>query len=452
MGKKNLKQSFLATALALCCALTSGCQSMNASRSLMPTPIGIVAGLPFPGGEYAEACDCTERETPIFIVSGRNTKPKSNSLNPFGNERSQKPALGTAYVTVGKGLSPEELLAQTVTDKQRKTAKVAFSRIELAGDSDSQELFREYQSPVIQGENQWLSAVSQQLDRGTHRPLTIFVHGYNTELIDNTLIAAEIYHYLGHRGAIISFEWPSESKLLGYIQDKGNAHFSTRNFRSMLLNLARECSADSITIVAHSAGSPIVVNALREMRLLDDKLSPQQLQEKYKIDRVVLAAPDMDLMTFINAIRDGFHEVVNRVAVYASPKDRALGLSEKITGSQRLGRAVNNLVPWEKEILMRARGLEMIDASVAEKTYRSFTRHNYFHRDPWVSSDIGSFILRTDPAVRNLEKQQDEVFWKFPKDYPQRLRQRAGQYKSPIENQPPKIGLPKLTEAWNFRD
>ena len=33
----------------------------------------------------------------------------------------------------------------------------------------------------------------------------------------------------------------------------------------MLLNLARECSADSITIVAHSAGSPFVVNALREM-------------------------------------------------------------------------------------------------------------------------------------------------------------------------------------------
>lgn len=224
---------------------------------------------------------------------------------------------------------------------------------------------------------------------------------------------------------MISFEWPSESKLLGYIQDKGNANFSTRQFRSMLLNLARECAADSITIVAHSAGSPIVVNALREIRLLDDDLTRQQLEDKYKIDRVVLAAPDMDLMAFLNAIRDGFHEVVNRVAVYASPKDRALRASEKITGTQRLGRAVNNLEPWEKEILMHAEGLEMIDASVAEKNYRSLTRHSYFHRDPWVSSDIGAFILRTDPAARNLVKQPPDVFWNFPKDYPEGLSRKT---------------------------
>ena len=460
--KRKSKQVVLATVLTLALVITSGCQSRRtASRRLMPTPIGIVAGLPFPGGEYAEACKCTDHETPVFIVSGRNVKPNSNSPNPFGNDRSQKPTLGTAYVTIGKGLTPEELREQTVTAKQLKTARVAFSRIELAREGDSQELFHEHEMPVTHIDNQWLAAVSRQLDRGQHRPLTIFVHGYNTELMDNTLIAAEIYHYLGHKGAMISFEWPSESKLLGYIQDKGNANFSTRHFRSMLLNLARECAADSITIVAHSAGSPIVVNALREMRLLDDDLSTQQLQQKYKIDRVVLAAPDMDLMAFLNAIRDGFHEVVNRVAVYASPRDRALRASEKITGSQRLGRAVNNLEPWEKEILSQTPGLEMIDASVAEKNYRSLTRHSYFHRDPWVSSDLGAFILKSDPAERNLVKQPGEVFWSFPRDYPERLRQSALRRKSysefdVINTSGPEIEVinsswPDRSYPWHFR-
>ncbi len=392
----------------------------------MPTPIGIVAGLPFPGGEYSEACKCADRETPIFIVSGRNVREHKVASKPFGNERARMPRLGTAMVTVGKGLSPKELYEQTVTANTIKSAKVEFVKIDLAPPFDSSELFTDLGSKAIQNSRQWINAVSRQLDRGARRSLTIFVHGYNTEFVDNTLISAEIYHYLGHEGALISFEWPSKSKLLGYIEDKGNATFSTRSFRSMLMNLARECSADSITIIAHSAGSPIVVNALREIRLLDDDLTPLQLENKYKIKRVVLAAPDMDLMAFLNAIRDGFHEVVDRVAVYASPNDRALGASEKITGTQRLGRAVNNLEQWEKELLMRTSGLEMIDASVATKNYRSLARHSYFHRDPWVSSDIGAFILRNNPIERSLIKQPDEVFWRFPADYPKQLQQKAG--------------------------
>jgi esterase/lipase superfamily enzyme len=436
-----MKQLLLQTIIIAILATTTGCQSMNVSRRLMPTPIGIVAGLPFPGGEYSEACKCTDHETPVFVVSGRNRKENRRSPNPFGNERSQKPTLGTAFVTIGKGLSPEQLYDQTVTDTRRKTAKVAFSRIELADEDDSQRLFRGHDNADLKQDDQWwssqshksqwLDSINRQLDRGPRRSITIFVHGYNTEFIDNTLIAAEIYHYLGHEGAMISFEWPSESRLLGYIVDKGNANFSTRQFRSMLMNLARECSADSITIIAHSAGSPIVVNALREIRLLDDELNAEQLGEKYNIKRVVLAAPDMDLMAFLNAIRDGFHEVVDRVAVYASPNDRALGVSERITGTQRLGRAVNNLEPWEKEILMDTPGLEMIDASVAEKTYRSLTRHNYFHRDPWVSSDIGSFILRNEPTRRKLVRQPNQVFWRFPSDYPDRLRVKAQTHQAP---------------------
>ncbi len=404
-----------------------GCRAMKLSRQLMPTPIGIVAGLPFPGGNFVEACNCTKHEVPVFIVSGRKTKPGKRGPNPFGNERSQQPRLGTAYVTIGKGLTPEQLLEQTTTESNRKTAKVEFTRIELTPQSESDDLFHEHDSNFDHHDNAWIQSVSRQLDRSQRRDIAIFVHGYNTELIDNTLVAAEIYHYLGHHGAMISFEWPSESKLLGYVQDKGNANFSTRHFRAMIANLARDCSADSITIIAHSAGSPIVVNALRELRLIDDDLTAAQVQSKYRVDRVVLAAPDMDLMAFLNAIRDGFHEVAGQVAVYASPKDRALGFSEKLYGNLRLGRAVGNLEPWEKEVLMQAPQLEMIDASAAEEKYKNFLGHNYFHRDPWVSSDIGGFILGDGPLERNLVKEEDEVFWRFPRDYPARIRQRAQQ-------------------------
>ena len=232
---------------------------------------------------------------------------------------------------------------------------------------------------------------------------------------------------MGRKGAMVSFEWPSESRLLGYIADKGNATYSTRHFRALLSNIAKECNVDSITIIGHSAGTPIVVNALRELRLLDFDLPAEQVRAKYSIGRVVLAAPDMDLMAFTNAVQDRFHDLTTGVAVYASPKDRALGLSEKLYGNSRLGRAVGKIEPFERQLLQSVPKIELVDASVAEKEFGSALGHSYFHRDPWVSSDIGSFILGRSPAGRGLVKNHgDQVFWEFPKDYPEQLKQRIG--------------------------
>jgi esterase/lipase superfamily enzyme len=227
---------------------------------------------------------------------------------------------------------------------------------------------------------------------------------------------------------MISFEWPSESNVLGYIADKGNATYSTRHFRGLISNLAKECNVDSITIIAHSAGSPIVVNALRELRLLEHDLPAAEVREKYRIDRVVLAAPDMDLMAFVNAIHDRFFELANGIAVYASPNDKALGFSQVLYNEKRLGRSVGNLEDWEKKVLAAAKNIEMIDASRADKQYGNFLGHSYFHRDPWVSSDIGSFVLAKSPPNRELVREPDEVFWKFPVDYPERLADRSNEH------------------------
>ena len=275
--------------------------------------------------------------------------------------------------------------------------------------------------------NSWVQAIKNQMISTNSSTVTIYVHGYNTTYIDNTLIAGEIYHYMGRQGAMMSFEWPSESKLFGYIPDKANANASTHQFRGLISNIAKECNVDTITIIGHSAGSPVVVNALREIRLLEYDLTPEQLQDKYRVGRVVLAAPDMDLRAFENAIYDGFEEMTRGVAVYASPKDRALKLSEKLNGSPRLGRAVGELNDREKEIFLRVPEIEMIDASIAEQQFKDFIGHSYYQRDPWVSSDIGSFLLGRTPEARGLIKTADEpVFWQFGEGYPERLEQLLG--------------------------
>ena len=420
-------RTIIACSLTVVLVVAGGCAARKLTRQLMPTPLALTLDVPHPGGDFIAGCECADEPIPVFVMSGRNVEDAGRTPDPFGNERAHVPSLGVAYVTVGANLTPGQLHEETTSNKKHKKAKVAFDRVELSNVPLKVDPWQVKDNVARLQANPWVQALKAQLDKSGGRHVTIFVHGYNTEFIDNTLIAGEIFHYMGRKGAMVSFEWPSESRLLGYIADKGNATYSTRHFRALLSNIAKECNVDSITIIGHSAGTPIVVNALRELRLLDFDLPAEQVRAKYSIGRVVLAAPDMDLMAFTNAVQDRFYELTTGVAVYASPKDRALGLSEKLYGSSRLGRAVGKIEPWERETFQRVPKIELIDASVAEKEFGSALGHSYFHRDPWVSSDIGSFILGRSPAGRGLVKNHgDQVFWEFPKDYPEQLKQRIG--------------------------
>lgn len=162
---------------------------------------------------------------------------------------------------------------------------------------------------------------------------------------------------------------------------------------------------------------------MREIRRLEYDLPAEEVQRKYKIENVVLAAPDMDLLEFINGVYDRFYQVAKNVAVYASPKDRALVVSGKLYGNERLGHAVGKIEDWEKDVLGRVSQLQMIDATIAEDAFGSFLGHSYFHRDPWVSSDIGSYIPGRSPQERGLVRPAGEIFWQFPPNYPERLKQ-----------------------------
>ena len=418
--------------ICLMALLVAACQQVQTERRLMPTPLGLALGVPHPAGDLHAADANADADIPVFVISGRGIADPDDSLNPFGSQRSRTLNLATAYVRIGEGMDHEELHEETVTDRRFKKATVRLDRVELAGNvghvvpgqiqwTVKDDIARYHNHP-------WVQSIRQQMERSNSRDVTIFVHGYNTEFAANTLLAAELFHYLGHRGVMLSFEWPSESRLLGYIVDKGNASYSTWHFRSLISNIAKECDVDSITIVAHSAGTEIVVNALRELRLLEFDLEPEAVCAKYGISRVVLAAPDIDLMTFFNAVQDRFYEVAGRVAIYASPSDRALQVSEKLNGNPRLGRAVDNLQPWERELLHQLPEIELIDASVAESMANDLFGHSYFHRDPWISTDVGAFIFGETPAERGLVREAGEVFWRFPPDYPRWLKSRAEYY------------------------
>ncbi len=392
---------------------------------LAPTPI-VVTSLESKLLGELETLDL-KKSVPVFICSSRNILDRSPTVDPFGNKRSDKlvPYLAVADVSLGAKISNEQILYETLNEVRHKRTRVKVEKITMYESpnvtpfSTTEHKKREFMK------NKWLSTIRTQLKKSKRKNITVFVHGYNTHLVSNTELLGEMHHYGGRDGVVVNYEWPSAGKLLGYFQDKGNAEHSTRLFRSFISRLAVMTGADSVRIIAHSAGNPIVVNALKELRLIDKDLSANKLHKKYKISQVILAAPDMDSMRFMNAIFDRFYEMTPSVSVYAYPKDRALMISSKLFGVSRLGNAIGKLTGWERVALKQAKNVELIDVTVPQGMFGSLLGHGYFHRDPWVSSDILMSAMKPHARDRGLVKSKAGVFWEFPSDYAQRVSAKA---------------------------
>ncbi len=390
---------------------------------LAPTPI-VVTIRQNQELSYLKSKDMKEN-VPVFICSSRNLSPHPDSVHPFGNQRSGEfvPYLAVADVSLGAGLSSEQILYETFNSVRRKQTRVKVEKVTMfeSPKITPSSSFEQKRSEFMK--SKWLGAIRSKLNKSKRKTVTVFVHGYNTHLVSNTELLAELYHYAGREGAVINYEWPSAGKLLGYFQDKGNAEFSTRLFRSFISRLAQMTGAEKIRIIAHSAGNPIVVNALKDLRLLEKDLTASELHQKYKIAQVILAAPDMDAMRFMNAVFDRFNEMSPNVSVYAYPKDRALIISSKLFGFSSLGNAIGKFSGWEKESLKRASNIQLIDVSFPQGMFGSMLGHGYFHRDPWVSSDILTSAKFPNPTQRGLMKSKNGLFWEFPQNYPQKLKE-----------------------------
>ena len=399
---------------------------------LMPTPTVIAQGAhdPFAGTPLAEQ----RTVTPVFVVSGREPSGREAPRRFYSNDRSSVLRVGRAELEIAPGATWSELV-RTSSDRRRS----GRAPIELTSYEEYGVLWSSVPPPDLGFSRDWdapntsrepasafAGAIDAQLRASESDELYIFVHGFNTDYATNLGIAAEIWHYTGRRGAMLSFAWPSEHSLFKYQADKANAAYATRQFRELLRFLADETTAARIHIVAHSAGNPVVVEALRDLRLMHYGLDTVDVRAATKIGRVVLAAPDMDLLQAINASLDGFDDCAESVVMYASTRDTALSLAAMIFGDTRLGASVKRLSPDEREALREARSFEAVDVSRAQKRHSSLLGHSYYHHNPWVSSDISLYLtLGLAAHDRGLERDEATGFWVFPRGYDKAIGARA---------------------------
>jgi esterase/lipase superfamily enzyme len=269
----------------------------------------------------------------------------------------------------------------------------------------------------------YAEAINAQLARSERKDIYIYVHGYKVVFENPVLVATELWHFLGYDGVFIAYSWPSTPSKWAYLKDTETAAGFARNLRLFLEYLSEETNAEQIHVLGYSAGTRLVARAFEQLALIHQDESPEKLRAELRIGNLILVGSDIDRHIFSNYVADGLAGIPNRLTIYTSDNDKALGVSQMLTRRERLGQlAKDRFAEVDEWLTGNEEHISVIDVTAAEGG-TSGNGHGYFRNSPWASSDIlMTLMYDLSPAERGLALEEESPVWSFPPDYIERLR------------------------------
>lgn len=293
-------------ALFVVCLALAGCAS-RAEGVLTPQPGSA------PGGSVVD----------LMAVTTRKATAEPGKL--FSGERASKISLTDFKISI----PPEN--ARTVGDVQWPRKLPADPATEFVTVS-AEEVNR-------QGAQSWFRREAKG-----RKHVLLFVHGFNNTYEDAVYRFAQIAHDSGTDAVPVLFTWPSRGSVFAYNYDRESTNYSRDALEETLQELAKEPGIQDVSVLAHSMGSFLTMEALRQMAIRNGRIAP-------KISNVILAAPDIDVDVFKQQLGEmGSPEQRPRFTIFTSTDDRALKVSSRIAGSvPRLGAINPKAEPYASE-------------------------------------------------------------------------------------------------------
>jgi esterase/lipase superfamily enzyme len=245
----------------------------------------------------------------IFVAT---TREASTDAKVFTNSRSPRLNFARVNVTVPK-------LHKTGQIERHKPGKP----------DDPMKFFTATDVVAYDAQPKFSSALSADIAARGGRAM-IFIHGYNTSFDSAVYRATQIAHDSGYPGTPVLFSWASGGSTTDYVYDKESASVARDQLEGTLRLLAQS-GARRIDIVAHSMGTWVTMEALRQLAITGDR------DLGGKLGDVVLASPDIDVDVFKSQMRR-YGKPDKPFFLLLSADDRALRLSGLIAGNKpRLG-------------------------------------------------------------------------------------------------------------------
>jgi esterase/lipase superfamily enzyme len=290
----------------------------------------------------------------VLVVTTRNPVDGARTQPWFGTERAASPTVARAQLT-----PPNDgrfSLASVGLDDWR------LDRVE----------------PLQAG-------VDQLGELANGRDVLLYVHGFNQTFGTAVLDAARLSDAIRFRGDTIVFAWPSRAKLLDYGYDRDSAMWSRDALQAVLEQLLARPASGRVNIVAHSIGTMLAMEALRQLHTQHGDGAAE------RIGAVIFASPDIDMDVFTSSIRH-IGPLARQIFVLTASNDRALAVSRWMAGGMtRVGSA-------EKSKLERL-GLRVFDAS---QEGWGLINHDLFLSDSQVRALIRRVLESPDGSAQNF--------------------------------------------------
>ena len=293
MIRRNVFSALMSIALVLLCC---SCASRLLQGALTPN---------------AQSADGTTK-VPILVATTRN-RATSDPGEMFDSNRGQE----AAYASIVVSIPP---------DSARKIGEIQWPS---APPGDPARNFVTVSADYL--DNQSFSGAITKAAKQTRRTkVLVFVHGFNNRFDEAVYRLAQIVHDSNVPAIPVLFSWPSrgEVRLVAYAYDRESANYSHTALEQLLDTLSANPNVNEITVLAHSMGCVVALEALRAIhsRKFGDK-----------VKNVLLVAPDVAVNDFQTEIQQLGHRRP-RIALFISQDDGALKLSRTIAGGiQRLG-------------------------------------------------------------------------------------------------------------------
>lgn len=303
----------------------------------------------------------------VSMLVATTRQPSGNPATLFNGERSPKPYMTDVAVSIppkrapGTVQWPQRLPPNPATD-------FAVTRVQQI-------------ATVPQG-RAWFRAHVE----GGHA--LVFIHGFNNTYEDSVFRLAQIVHDSGMQATPILFTWPSRASLFGYEYDKESTNYSRTALEQSLRVLAADPEVKDITILAHSMGTWLAMESLRQMGIRDGHVNA-------KIHNVILASPDIDIQVFAKQYVE-MGTPKPKFTIFVSQDDRALAASSLITGRvARLG-GINPAAEPYRSRLEKA-GITAIDLTKVKSG--DSMNHGKFAESPQIVQLIGQRLMTGQPLT-----------------------------------------------------
>jgi esterase/lipase superfamily enzyme len=373
------------------------------------------------------------RTTSATVLYATDRKPETlDGVYGYSATRSRAVSFGLCTVRMGNERTTWEDLVVASTTREHKTPlPLALEHIDERGTYPALR-------PFIQADGRWVedpietrelaeattkvhALLSERLALTPRKEVFLFVHGYNNTFASGAFRAAQIWHFIGRGGVPVLYSWPAGSAgiLQGYTRDRESGEFAIPHLKRFIRDLASCEDVKKINLIAHSRGTDVLGTALRELHI-ETRGTGKSTHDDLKLGQIVLAAPDLDLDVYIERFstdRVGF--VFDQVTVYASPDDKAIGLSTWLFGSlRRIGQV--QLKDLHPDIALPVRNHPYVHV-IEMRCKTDGLGHGYFLSSPACLSDL-ILVLRDGrmPGAKNGRPLFDDPtgFWQLKDGYP----------------------------------